>query len=523
VAINIVRGNLEQRRMDWHVPAHLYLTSYDTVSEDLIEAQEDIQIEPFDLIVLDAVHVLGLRIQGDKANLVSKLQAPRRWAISGGLPQQAEDWHLVFGFLEPKEVETFRGLTAPALQKRLDKYTLRRTKAELGNAIPRLGRRTHWVDLDPDHLRYYQEILAEEKHRLRKLGSSITRSHVIAAVDQLKQCANFVEGSFDGAKSRALIDMVEEIVAGGSKVVVFSQFIQNGLDALSKLLVPYGVIQIDSQTSSQAKQRRLETFYSNPDSNVLLLETGVQLGDQPFEAPHYVVHFDHAWNPAIRSRSERKLYPELVTTIPISAYEYWVVGTIDEKIYQLLAQRDLLPEDLPTDTRPVDLDDQFSLEEWLTDIFELDQHRGPSGEEGGRVLETAQLPGTGVLRSRLLGLDPDRLHDAVIRMLAALGYENTELLDFSEDGGDLLAWQFFEDDVIRILVRYFRTQENIGVAEARNLLDRMEKRGDSNQGFLITTSNFTSACRTLAEETRGRIELVSGSELFRHLHILGWI
>lgn len=523
VAINVVRGNVEQRRMDWHVPAHLYLTSYATVSEDLIEAGEDFQIEPFDLIVLDAVHVLGLRIQGEKADLVRKLRAPRRWAISGGLPQQAEDWYHVFGFLEPKEVETFRGLTVPALQKRLEKYTLRRTKAELGNALPRLSRKTQWVDLDPGHLRYYQEILAEERHQLRKLGSSITRTHVIAAVDRLKQCANFLEGSFDGAKSRALIDMVEEIVAGGSKVVVFSQFIPNGLEPLSKLLVPYGVIQIDSQTSPQAKQRRLETFYSDPDSNVLLLEVGVQLGDQPFEAPHYVIHFDHAWNPAVRSRSERKLYPELVTSIPVSAYEFWVVGTIDEKIYQLLAQRDLLPEDLPTDTRPVDLDEQFSIQEWLTDIFELDQQRGPAEEKEERVPETAQLPGTGVLRARMLDLDPDRLHDAVIRMLAALGFENTELLDFSEDGGDLLAWQFFEDDLVRILVRYYRTQENIGVAEARKLLEMMEKRGDSNQGYLITTSNFTAACRTLAEESRGRIELVSGSELYRHLHILGWI
>jgi superfamily II DNA or RNA helicase len=524
VAINIVRGNAEQRRMDWRVPAHLYVTSYATVSEDLMDAGEDFQVEPFDLIVLDAVHVLGLRIQGDKTSLVSQLQAPRRWAISGGLPQQAEDWYLVFGFLEPREVQTFRGLTVPALQRRLEKYTLRRTKAEVAESIPRLRRRIQWVDLDPDHLRHYQEQLAEERLQLRKLGSSITRTHVIAAVDRLKQCANFQEGSFDGAKSRALIDMVEEIVAGGHKVVVFSQFKDAGLEPLSKLLVPYGVVQIDNETSSQAKQRKLESFFSKPDSHVLLLEVGVRLGDQPFEAPHYVIHFDHAWNPAVRSRSERRLYPELVTSIPISAYEFWVAGTIDEKIYQLLARRDLLPEDLPTDTRPVDLDDQFSIDEWLTDIFELDQEGEPVSQSASRILETNQLPGTGVLRRRLMDLDPDKLMEAVVRMLAALGYDNTEQLDVNaQEGGDLLAWQIFEDDVVRVLVRYFRTSDNIGVGEARKLLDDMEARGDCNAGYLITTSDFTSTCRTLAEEIRGRLELVNGSELFRYLHILGWI
>jgi superfamily II DNA or RNA helicase len=524
VAINVVRGNDEQRRMDWRVPAHLYLTSYATVSEDLIESAEEFPVEPFDLIILDAVHVLGLRIQGDKTGLVSQLQAPRRWAISGGLPQQAEDWYLVFGFLEPKEVQTFRGLTVPALKRRLEKYTLRRTKTDVAATIPRLRRRTQWVDLDPDHLRYYQEVLAEEKLRLRKLGSSITRTHVIASVNRLKQCANFQEGSFDGAKSRALIDMVEELVAGGSKLVVFSQFKQEGLDPLSKLLEPYGVVQIDNETSPQAKQRRLESFYSKPDSHVLLLEVGIQLGDQPFEAPHYLVHFDHAWNPAVRNRAERRLYPEMVTSVPISAYEFWVAGTIDEKIYQLLARRDLLPEDLPTDTKPVDLDDHFSIQEWLTDIFELDRDRGPESDGSGKVLETSQLPGTGVLRRRLLDLDPERLLEAVIHMLAALGYEYTEQLEPIDDqGGNLLAWQLFEDDVARILVRYFRTEDNIGVAEVRKHLETLDERGDCNAAYLITTSDFTSACRTLAEESRGRIELVNGSELFRHLHILGWI
>jgi superfamily II DNA or RNA helicase len=524
VAINIVRGNEEQRRMDWRVPAHLYVTSYGTVSDDLIESDDEFQVEPFDLIVLDAVHVLGLRIQGDKAGLVSQLQAPRRWAISGGLPQQAEDWYLVFGFLEPKEVQTFRGLTVPALQRRLEKYTLRRTKVEVAASLPRLRRRTQWIDLDPDHLRYYQEVLAEERLQLRKLGSSITRTHVIASVDRLKQCANFQEGSFDGAKSRALVDMVEEIVAGGNKVVVFSQFKNAGLEPLSKVLVPYGVVKIDSETSPQAMQRRLESFFSKPDSKVLLLEVGVRLGDQPFEAPHYVVHFDHAWNPAVRSRSERRLFPEMVTSVPVSAYEYWVAGTIDEKIYQLLARRDLLPEDLPTDTRPVDLDDQFSIREWLTDVFELDRERGPATPSTGQVIETNQLPGTGVLRRRLLDLEPGKLLEAVIRMLAALGYDNVERLEVVEEqGGDLLAWQVFEDDVARILVRYFRTSENIGVGDARKLLDAMEERGDCSAGYLITTSDFTPACRTLTEESGGRIELVGGSELFRHLHILGWL
>ena len=37
----------------------------------------------------------------------------------------------------------------------------------------------------------------------------------------------------------------------------------------------------------------------------------------------------------------------------------------------------------------------------------------------------------------------------------------------------------------------------------------------------LPTSDFTSSCRKFADDSDGRLALVSGSELYRHLHILG--
>jgi len=49
----------------------------------------------------------------------------------------------------------------------------------------------------------------------------------------------------------------------------------------------------------------------------------------------------------------------------------------------------------------------------------------------------------------------------------------------------------------------------------------MEMRRDCVGAYLITTSDFTAACRKLADESQGQLALVSGAELYRHLHILG--
>ena len=40
--------------------------------------------------------------------------------------------------------------------------------------------------------------------------------------------------------------------------------------------------------------------------------------------------------------------------------------------------------------------------------------------------------------------------------------------------------------------------------------------------YLIATSDFTPACKKHADQAAGKLALVSGAELWRHLHILGW-
>jgi hypothetical protein len=40
--------------------------------------------------------------------------------------------------------------------------------------------------------------------------------------------------------------------------------------------------------------------------------------------------------------------------------------------------------------------------------------------------------------------------------------------------------------------------------------------------YLIATSDFTPACKKHADQPGGKLALVSGAELWRHLHILDW-
>jgi hypothetical protein len=111
---------------------------------------------------------------------------------------------------------------------------------------------------------------------------------------------------------------------------------------------------------------------------------------------------------------------------------------------------------------------------------------------------------------------------AVETFIKALGYPEVEALDDpDEEGGYLLAWREAEGIVERILVRCIRTHDNVGVGKGRALLKAMETRRDCIGAYLVTTSDFTASCKALADESGAQLALVSGAELYRHLHILG--
>jgi hypothetical protein len=162
------------------------------------------------------------------------------------------------------------------------------------------------------------------------------------------------------------------------------------------------------------------------------------------------------------------------------------------------------------------------MDEWLERILKV-----PSGQEPKRVPLPEQpgtgiLPGTAILRSKLSELSADTLMAAVETLIKALGYKEVEPVgEPEEEGGYVLARQETAEGVERVLVKYVASNKNIGIAEARNLMNEMQMRGDCTGAYLIATSDFTTACRDYADEAVGQLALVSGAELFRHLHILG--
>lgn len=519
--VTCVRGDRNIRALDWSVPAHVVLVDYQTLTTDLDVGMLEGDALRFDLLVLDGLHTSGLRFQDFPGSLL-RLRAERRWALAGALPVESEDWLALFGFLTPDELGDVSDITLADVRKRFRPYLMRRTKENLAEALPRKSRQELWLDLSPSHARAYEEALAEERHRLSRLGSSVTSAHINSAIDNLKGICNFPPRSLDSVKARTLVDLVEQIAASDAKVIIFSHSRDYGLDRIQPVLEPYGVLRLDSQMDEERRNKILRAFREQSHWHVLLLEMGTRTDGEGLVEASYVIHFDQSWNPAHRLRAEARLYPDIFAATPINIYEFWVTDTIDEKIHNLLAVRRLTAAEVPQGTQPGEIEDRIKILEWLTEILEVETKGEPESVAVRHPSGTGILPGTSILRSRLSELSPDTLMAAVETLIKALGYPETEQLDEADDeGGYILAWRVDGPEVERVLVRCIRTESNVGVAKARALLKAMETRRDCMGAYLVATADFTASCKKFADDTDGQLALVSGSELYRHLHILG--
>ncbi len=519
--VTAVRESSDQRALDWEMPAHIYLVDYATLETDIEREILPESLWAFDLILLDEIPITSLRFQ-DFPGALGRLSASIRWALAGALPKETEDWISLFTFLTPDQVSGTAGITLPELRKRFSPYILRRSKSEMGKELPARTRQEIWVELNAAHRKVYDEALAEARFTLSQLGNALTPSHVDASVDRIKQAINFERAKLDGAKIRALVDLMEQICASGSKAVVFTHFREEGLDRLQPVLEPYGVLRLDKETLEEKRLKILDAFRSQAHWHVLLIEVGARTGDEPLVEASYIIHVDHSWNPGVRLRAELRLHPAIFRAVSIHVYELWVADTIEERIYQLLLERGLLPAAIPEDTSPVEIEEKITKEEWLHRVLEIPVGETPQRVPAAPTTGTGVLPGTSVLRQKLSELSPDTLMAAVETFIKALGYPEVEPLDDpDEDGGYLLAWRQSEGVVERILVRCIRGGNNVGISKGRALLKAMETRRDCVGAYLVTTSDFTASLKTFADESGGELALVSGTELYRHLHILG--
>jgi len=244
-------------------------------------------------------------------------------------------------------------------------FILRRTKQQVLKDLPQKTEQTIICEMEPaqrkvyDQLRtYYRSTLMKqldaspgkagnpEQDEDQATGRGVGRNAfmVLEALLRLRQAACHPalinkEGIDTGgpdipsAKLDTLSEMLAEVIDGGQKALVFSQF-TSMLSLVRKRLDELGIryAYLDGQTRN--RKEVVEQFQEDPDLQVFLISLkagGVGLN---LTAAEYVFILDPWWNPAVEAQAIDRTH-RIGQTKPVFAYRMICEDTVEQRIIDL--------------------------------------------------------------------------------------------------------------------------------------------------------------------------------------------
>lgn len=234
------------------------------------------------------------------------------------------------------------------LKRLISPFILRRTKAEVLEELPEKTEITVRVDLSDDERALYESIREQAARDLE--NGRINAIEALSALTKLRQAAcnpALIDPAirFASSKTAAFIELVDELVDGGHRALVFSQFTSH-LALIEKALKKRGIayLYLDGSTASAQRQKLVDEFQKG-DAPLFLISlkaggTGLNL-----TAADYVIHLDPWWNPAVEDQASDRSY-RIGQDNPVTIYRLIAKDTIEERIVALHASKKSLADAL---------------------------------------------------------------------------------------------------------------------------------------------------------------------------------
>ncbi len=366
------RHHGKEREQAWKSAqdSDLTVTSYPLLRQD---ARLFLEVE-WAFVVLDEAQVIKNPLS-QTAQIAGALKAKRRLCLSGTPMENhlGELWSL-FHFLMPgflgtadafreqfrRPIETETGdegtRLAKLLSSRVSPFILRRRKEDVARELPPKTEITHSVELSSRQSEAYEatrmRLVKDVRRILEERGLEQSQIFVLDALLQLRliccdprlaRRGGFAFEAEDSAKLQRLLELLEELLAEGRRVLVFSQFVQMlNLAAESMERRGWRYLRLTGETTDRSA---IVDEFERGDTPVLLISLkagGVGLN---LTAADTVIHYDPWWNPAVEAQATDRAH-RIGQDKPVFVHRLIASDTVETKILELHAKKKALVDSL---------------------------------------------------------------------------------------------------------------------------------------------------------------------------------
>ena len=344
----------------------VWITSYDLLKRD-IELYQDIVFA--NEIIDEAQYIKNQTTHAAKS--VRLVNSSFRMALTGTpMENRLSELWSIFDFLMPgflfgnqyfrreyeipitkerneQALERLKGLIGP--------FILRRVKKDVLKELPEKQEEIVTVALSGEQKKLYQAHSQRLKMFLEDQNDedfAQNKLQILAELTKLRQLCcgpELLLENYKGenAKLETCIELITQAIAGGHKILLFSQF-TSMLDLigeeLKKAKIDY--YRIDGSVKKEARMEMVEQF-QNPKNQVSVFCISLKAGGTGLNltAADIVIHYDPWWNKAAQNQATDRAH-RIGQKHAINVYQLIAEETIEQKICELQQVKEDLAEEV---------------------------------------------------------------------------------------------------------------------------------------------------------------------------------
>ncbi len=369
-----LHGNDRAQRFDEIKDNDILLTTYALIIRD----KEKFDKLQFSYIILDEAQ----KIKNPKTKMavaIKEFKSDHRLALSGTPIENhlGELWSL-FSFLMPGFLDNLNFFKKyyqvpiekehnfsrqELLNKRIKPFMIRRTKELVASELPAKSEIIKYTQFEANQSALYESVRVTMEERVKEAVESkgLASSHitVLDALLKLRQvCCDpsllkikEAQKVKESAKLDLFLDLVDELLQEGRKILVFSQF-TSMLSIIEEKIKSKKISYSKLTGSTRKREEAIEKFTKgNADLFLISLKAG-GVGLNLTEADT-VIHYDPWWNPAVENQATDRAY-RIGQTKAVFVYKLIVENSIEQKILELQKRKKTIQDGIYDENRQQD-------------------------------------------------------------------------------------------------------------------------------------------------------------------------
>ncbi len=302
---------------------------------------------------------------------ILKLRARHRLALTGTpVENRLTDLWSIFNFLNPGYLDTqarFRKrfeipvqrdhdpVQSTTLKRLVEPFILRRLKSDKAiiRDLPDKLESIQYCNLSKEQAALYETVVRDVERELEAKDGIARQGLMLSTLMKLKQICNHpAQFLHDGSaftpershKLQRLREMLEEAMAAGDSVLIFSQFTEIGaeLERLLKQELHCRTYYLHGGTS-RGRREAMITAFQDPESEPAIFVLSLKAGGVgiTLTRANHVFHFDRWWNPAVEDQASDRAY-RIGQDKTVFVHKFVTLGTLEERISDMIEEKKAL-------------------------------------------------------------------------------------------------------------------------------------------------------------------------------------